>query len=109
MEARKETVESGCTRGILDGMSVTVSVDKSGRLVLPKPMREQMPLRPGAKLKAEIVGDKIELSQEVSPVTIIKKKDGLPVIVGWEGFEALPAVREMRQEQAKRLDPPRTR
>jgi AbrB family looped-hinge helix DNA binding protein len=85
-------------------MTATVSVDKAGRLVLPKPIRERLRLRPGTLLKAEIVGDKIELSQEIPKAKIVRKKDGLPVVVGWEGFDAARAVREMREEQAERLD-----
>jgi len=75
-------------------------------MTLPKPMRDQMRLRPGNKLKAEVVGDKVELSQEVPPVTIETGKDGLPVIVGWQGFDAAEAVREAREGQLERLETP---
>jgi AbrB family looped-hinge helix DNA binding protein len=81
-------------------------MDKAGRVVLPKPIRDRMHLQTGAKLHIEIVGDKLELSQEVPEVKIVRKKDGLPVIVGWEGFDAAKAVREMREDQVRRLDAP---
>ncbi len=87
-------------------MTATVMIDKAGRLVLPKLIRERLHLRPGAQLKAEIVGDKIELSQEIPVAKIVRKKDGLPVVVGWEGFDAARAVLEMREEQVERLDAP---
>jgi AbrB family looped-hinge helix DNA binding protein len=90
-------------------MTAILTLDKAGRLVLPKPMREKLHLREGAKLKAEIVGDKIELEQEVPEVKIVRKKDGLPVVVGWKGFDAAKAVREMREDQVARLDAPHKR
>ena len=84
-------------------MSATISMDKAGRLVLPKSVREQMSLHAGSKLKVEIVGDKIELSQEVPEVKIRRTKGGLPVVDGWVGFDAAKAVREMREDQVRRL------
>lgn len=87
-------------------MIAILTLDKAGRLVLPKPMREKLHLREGAKLKAEIVGDKIELEQEVEEGKIVRSKDGLPVIVGWKGFDAAKAVREMREDQVAKLDAP---
>src|ERR1700680_3268378 len=80
-------IENGTVRGNLDSMTATVMIDKAGRLVLPKPIRERMHLRAGSQLKAEIVGDKIELSQETPAAKIVRKKDGLPVVVGWKGFD----------------------
>jgi AbrB family looped-hinge helix DNA binding protein len=87
-------------------MNATLVMDKAGRLVLPKPIRERMRLRPGARLRVEIVGEKLELTEEVPEVKIVRKKDRLPVIVGWEGFDAATAVREMREDQVSRLDAP---
>lgn len=85
-------------------MSQTLTVDSVGRVVLPKRIRDKMHLSAGAKLRIEMVGDKLELSQEVSQVKIEQKKDGLPTIIGWDGFDAAQAVREMREEQIERLD-----
>jgi AbrB family looped-hinge helix DNA binding protein len=84
-------------------MTAILTLDKAGRLVLPKPMREKLNLREGSKLKAEIVGDKIELEQEAPAVKIVRKKGGRRVVVGWKGFDAAKAVREMREEQVGRL------
>ena len=87
-------------------MSITLTLGKAGRIVLPKRMREELHLEPGAKLNAKIVGDCIEISQEEAVVQIVQKKDGLPVVVGWEGFDAAKAVREMREDQVARLNAP---
>jgi AbrB family looped-hinge helix DNA binding protein len=87
-------------------MTATVTLDKAGRFVLPKPVRDQLHLRAGSKLRLNVTGDRMELTQEVPQVKIVRKKDGLPVIVGWEGFDAAKAVREMREDQVARLDAP---
>ena len=87
-------------------MTATLTLDKAGRLVLPKSMREKLHLRAGSKLKAEIVGDRIELEQDTPKTNIVRGKDGLPVVMGWEGFDAAKAVREMRDDQTTRLQAP---
>ena len=84
-------------------MTATLTLDSAGRLIIPKPIREKMHLRAGSKLRVEMVGDKLELSNEVTEVKIEKRKDGLPVIIGWEGFDAAQAVRDMREDQVERL------
>ena len=87
-------------------MTATLTLDKAGRVVLPKRLRDHLHLHAGSILRAEIVGDKIELAEEATSAQVIRKKDGLPVIIGWEGFDAAKAVREMREDQVARLTPP---
>lgn len=87
-------------------MTATLTLDKAGRLVLPKPVRDQLHLRAGSKLRLDVMGDQMKLTQEVPEVKVVQKKDGLPVVVGWEGFDAAKAVREMREDQVARLDGP---
>lgn len=82
-------------------MTATLTLDKAGRIILPKRLRDH--LQAGSILRAEIVGDKIELAEEASSTQVIRKKDDLPVIIGWEGFDAAKAVRDMREDQIARL------
>lgn len=86
-------------------MDATLVMDKAGRVVLPKPIRERMQLRTGARLRLEIVGDTLELTPEVPEVKVVRRGKRR-VIVGWEGFDAAKAVREMREDQVRRLDAP---
>ena len=86
-------------------MTAVLTLDKAGRLVLPKSMRESLRLRPGARLTAEIVGDKIELVQAAAEVKLARR-GRRRVVVGWEGFDAAQAVREMRREQEDHLATP---
>lgn len=87
-------------------MTASLTMDAAGRVVLPKAFRDKLHLRAGSKLRLDIVGDKLELVQEADEVKVVRRPDGLPVIVGWEGFDAAQAVREMREEQLERLAAP---
>ena len=92
----------GIRRGTLPPMSATLTLDKAGRLVLPKLIRDRLHLRAGAKLRLEVVGEKLELTQEAAEVKIVKRGKRR-VIVGWEGFDAAQAVREAREDYLDRL------
>ena len=86
-------------------MNETIVLDKAGRIVLPKPIRDRLHLHAGAKLRVEVIGDRLELTQEAAEVKIAKRGKRR-VVVGWHGFDAAKAVREMREEQLERLEKP---
>lgn len=98
-------IENGNINGIIIPMSAILVLDKAGRVVLPKQMRDRLHLDAGSKLRIEIVDDRLELRQEVPEVKIVKQ-GGRRVVAGWEGFDAAKAVREMREDQVSRLDKP---
>lgn len=83
-------------------MKVTLTVDKAGRVVIPKEIREKMHLRNGSRLRLELVGDRLELSHEPDEVQL-ERRGGRRVIVGWEGYDAVQAVQEAREEHLDRL------
>ena len=96
-------IENGICDAIILSMTATLTLDKAGRLVLPKPVRDQLHLRAGSKLRLDLNGDEMKLTQEVPEVKIVKRGKRR-VVVGWEGFDAAKAVREMREEQVARLE-----
>ena len=56
---------------MVNGMADTISIDKAGRVVLPKPLRERFRLRPGSLLVIEIKHDHLLLRPvDVEPVLI---------------------------------------
>ncbi len=55
-------------------MNTTVSVDRSGRLVLPKPVREQMQLEAGESLELESFEDHIVLRPVRGNASMYKKQ-----------------------------------
>lgn len=84
-------------------MTEILIIDKAGRVVLPKPMRDRLHLDAGSKLRIEVVDDRLEIRQAVPEVKIIKQ-GRRRVIADWDGFDAAQAVREMREDQLSRLD-----
>ncbi|MCF6311544.1 MAG: AbrB/MazE/SpoVT family DNA-binding domain-containing protein [Verrucomicrobiales bacterium] len=100
------TIGNGIFYGKILIMTASATLDKSGRLVLPKLVRDRLHLRAGARLRVEVVGDKLELTEEPFAFEIEQRDDGLPVVVGWETFDALEAVAGARNERLKQLDSP---
>jgi bifunctional DNA-binding transcriptional regulator/antitoxin component of YhaV-PrlF toxin-antitoxin module len=85
-------------------MSVSLSVDEVGRLVLPKPVREALGIRGRARLKLEIVGEMAQLSREGNAAGPLRRRGGRLVFAGelpsdWDSGEA---VQKMRAQRLKR-------
>ena len=86
-------------------MSSTITIDKAGRIVLPKPLRDQFRLKGGAKLRIESVGDHLELTPEQPPQAApLKRSNGLWVVAAsgnpcdaLDALEALEADRKNRE------------
>lgn len=79
-------------------------MDASGRLVLPKAVRERLNLRAGARLRAEVVAGRVELvpiSAEARPA--LRKKSGITVLArtGTKA-DAAAAVAAEREDQESR-------
>jgi AbrB family looped-hinge helix DNA binding protein len=62
-------------------MSTTVEIDKAGRIVVPKNLRDALHLTPGARIKIERSGDTLVLEQDF-PEVKLEMRDGLWVMVG---------------------------
>ena len=56
-----------------------VTIDKAGRIVVPKAMRDEMGLTPEGPLEIEVVDDHIEISNPASAARIVEGPHG-PVI-----------------------------
>ena len=55
-------------------MNTTLNVDRAGRLVLPKPVREQLQLEPGEPLELESFDDHIVLRPVRGNASMYKKQ-----------------------------------
>lgn len=88
-------------------MSSTIQMDGSGRLVLPKAVRERLNLRGGVSLRAEVVAGRIELT----PVgnngeAVLTRKAGVTVLkrtgARVDAASAVEAEREAQEERGRR-------
>lgn len=61
-------------------MKDSIQMDASGRLVLPKALREQLNLRGGARLRADVVAGHIELVPVAAAGEVVVNKGGIAVL-----------------------------
>jgi len=85
-------------------MNTTISMDASGRLVLPKAIRERLNLANGASLRVDVVAGHVELTPiETAGATQMSRKAGIMVLkrTGAKA-DAAAAVCAEREAQAER-------
>jgi len=85
---------------ILDGM--TIKIDKAGRIVLPKPVRERFHLREGSELELEERSDGVTL-RPVEQRSSMAQEKGVWVHLGKvpRGFDWGSVVEAIRDERIK--------
>jgi len=81
-------------------MTARLTVDKAGRVVLPKPLRDELRLCAGDTLRAEVEGDRI-LLQPIRPKVALRKKSGIWVYCGGKNTESIPEL--IDRERDKRI------
>jgi bifunctional DNA-binding transcriptional regulator/antitoxin component of YhaV-PrlF toxin-antitoxin module len=82
-------------------MEAVITIDKFGRMVLPGPMRKALQISRPATFKAEVMGNKLELTLvEPERSAVLKKRRGLLVVsTGRRKFNAAEAVSAMREDR----------
>jgi len=86
-------------------MSITITVGKAGRVVVPKPIRDSLGLRVGSRLRLDVHGGKLEGVPEADDVRI-EMKDGFPVIRGGPAVgddEIVKAIKADRDDRIERI------
>jgi hypothetical protein len=82
-------------------MNAVIAMDKFGRLVLPGRIRRALQVSQSAAFKAEVMGNKVELTL-VTPEAgvVIKKRRGLLVVsTGGRKFNAADVISAVREER----------
>jgi AbrB family looped-hinge helix DNA binding protein len=86
-------------------MNTTVNMDKAGRIVLPKPVRDELQLSPGDELEMELSDDRIVLRPARAKPRLYKKQGiwvlhtGSPV----SAADVRDTLRKVRQEREERF------
>jgi len=85
-------------------MSTTVEIDKTGRIVVPKSLRDALHLVPGTRLKIERSGDTLTLEQDF-PEPRLEMIDGLWVMTGGPrvNIDIPEVIRQGYEERHKRI------
>jgi AbrB family looped-hinge helix DNA binding protein len=80
------------------------TVDKFGRVVIPKQVRERLGLQPGTPVQVHQQGDKVVLEAVRQRVELVKKGHVL-VFPGEVVGDVTHAVRQMREERLRKFHP----
>jgi AbrB family looped-hinge helix DNA binding protein len=78
-----------------------LTLDKAGRIVLPKPVRDRLQLAPGDELELESVGDAITLRPRRGGAQL-RKKQGVWVFRSGEQLSAATVEETIRQVREER-------
>ncbi len=79
-------------------MTTKLTLDKAGRVVLPKSLRDQMQLGPGDTLQVESEGERITL-RPVRPRATLKKECGIWVYQGDSTETSIPDLIDREREK----------
>ena len=85
-------------------MKATVTLDKAGRIVLPKPVRDELHLAPGDALNLTVEGEQMTLCPE-RPAPPLQKERGIWVFRSGEPLSAAEVrdtLRNIRERNPRR-------
>lgn len=83
---------------------MTLKIDKAGRVILPKPIRDRLGLREGGDLELQETPEGVMLKATGNQPAMVKK-DGLWVHTGKlpRGFDIVQAIRDDREDRIRKL------
>ncbi len=82
-------------------MTTKITLDKAGRVLIPKSLRQELHLGPGDTLQLESEGDEIML-RPVRPEALLKKEQGVWVYQGEPAHTSIPDLIDREREQRSR-------
>jgi len=100
---RLNAIQNGIDYGTIGSMNTTITIDKAGRLVLPKPVREELQLAAGDDLEMESSPDQIVLRPKRGTATL-RKKQGIWVLHTGKPLSAETVDRTLQQIRNERSE-----
>jgi AbrB family looped-hinge helix DNA binding protein len=85
----------------IPSMADTVTLDSTGRVVIPKGMRDELRLEPGDTLTVQSDGERVTLCP-VRPESRMRKKNGIWVFQGSGPISAEEVDRVLQQQRRER-------
>jgi AbrB family looped-hinge helix DNA binding protein len=82
-------------------MTSKLTLDKAGRVMIPKPLRQQLRLGPGDVLQLESEGEQITL-RPIRPKALLKKERGVWVYQGEQTEASVTALIDREREKRVR-------
>ncbi len=85
-------------------MTATLTIDESGRITLPEPLRRVFGVKPGGRVRAEVTPDRIEIVKDIPVASKTSRSSSGRLVLAPTGvrMDAASAVREEREALAKR-------
>jgi AbrB family looped-hinge helix DNA binding protein len=82
-------------------MTTKITLDRAGRVLIPKTLRQELHLGPGDTLQLEREGDEITL-RPLRPKALLKKEKGVWVYQGEPANVSIPGLIDRQREQRSR-------
>jgi AbrB family looped-hinge helix DNA binding protein len=82
-------------------MTTKITLDRAGRVLIPKTLRQEWRLNPGDTLQLESQGEEMVTLRPVRPKALLKKELGVWVYQGEAASASIPAL--IDREREKRL------
>lgn len=83
-------------------MNAIVEIDKAGRVVIPKQMRDAMGLHAGTRLRIEQDHEKLRLEPDF-PEPHLERRNGVLVLVGSPPLPADNVNRSIEEDRERRM------
>jgi AbrB family looped-hinge helix DNA binding protein len=59
---------------------MVTTIDSAGRIVVPKPLRDELGFKPGQKLELSAVDGRLEVEHPITPMRLVKRKGRLVAV-----------------------------
>ena len=82
-------------------MTTKIALDRAGRVLIPKSLREELRLAVGDALQLQSEGDEITL-RPVRPEALLKKEQGVWVYQGESAHASIPGLIDRERDRRSR-------